>query len=420
MTTERSDSINNTITRRLPKAFAAFAHRNFALFIAGQTISLTGTWMHAVALGWLVFDLTGSKSYLGIVGALNTAPTLLVTLPAGVLADRYEKRKIIIATQSLAALQAFAIFALVWSGTVEIWHILALSLFNGLIMGVDVPTRHSIIVELSSKDMLLNAVAINSAVFNGTRIAGPAVAGLVIASFGTDMCFLINALSYLAIVGAMLMIRIVRKVQDNKAGIIAQAKEGLRYAKTHVVTRDLLLMTGVMSFFVLQYGVILPAFAKEVLDVGPSGYGYMMSSLGLGAFIAAISIASVGHLVGQDTLARSGSIIAPVAMIGFGLFHYFWIECMLLVAVGFGMMTFLAVSNTIMQGQSPDELRGRVMSVRSFVFFGSMPLGALSVGFIAETIGVWQSVVLSGSICLLFSIYFVVHAAAKWPARLAK
>lgn len=395
---------------RVPVALRSLRHTSFSLFWFAQIISTTGTWMQGMALSWLVFKLTGSPLYLGLVATAGTLPTLVLSLPSGVLADRFSKRRIVIVTQALAMFHAAVLAALAYTGMIEVWHILVLALFIGAVNAVDIPTRQSMVIELVGREDLLNAVSLNSAVFNVTRLIGPALAGVVVAGYGAAACFTINCVSYLAAIAALLLMRCQPPSAESKAGsMLQQTKQGLDYIVGDRVVRDLLILTGVASVFVLQYGTQIPAFALEVFDVGAKGQGILMSAAGLGALMAAAVVAAFGHRCHQGTMVLAGALVIPAGLIAFSLAPSYHIAAACLVVAGFGVMSFLAVSNSIIQAASPDALRGRVVSVRAFVSMGFAPLGALLVGFIAEYAGIRQSV-LAGGVVFLFA---AVHFAAR-------
>lgn len=392
---------------RVPVALRSLRHTSFSLFWFAQIISTTGTWMQGLALSWLVFTLTGSPLYLGFAATAGTLPTLLLSLPSGVLADRFSKRRIVIVTQALAMIQAAILAILTYTGLIEVWHILALALFIGAVNAVDIPTRQSMVIELVGREDLLNAISLNSAVFNVTRLIGPALAGLVVAGYGAAACFTINCVSYLAAIAALLLMRYQPPPADTNPGsMIQQIRQGLDYIARDRPVRDLLILTGVASVFVMQYGTQIPAFALEVFDVGAEGQGILMSAAGLGALIAAAAVAAFGHRYHQSRIVLLGALIIPVGLIGFSLAPTYYTAIACLVVAGFGVMSFLAVSNSIIQASSPDALRGRVASVRAFVFMGFAPFGALLTGLVAEYAGIRQSVLAGGLVFLVAAMHF--------------
>ncbi|MDH7601607.1 MAG: MFS transporter [Armatimonadota bacterium] len=410
------DSDNSTIAAvgepsapTRPNALRVLANRDYALYWVGLLISATGSWMQNVAQGWLVFDLTGSKLYLGIVGAAGTLPMLFLALPGGVIADRFNKRRITILTQSLAMFQAFVLGLLTVKGLIKPWHVVLLAGFMGLVNSLDVPARQAMTVEIVGKSDLLSAVALNSSAFNGARILGPAIAGVIVGISGAGMCFLINAASYLAVIISLIIIRPTPLgATSSDASMMLQIREGLAYARRNPVIRDLLLLTGVASIFGLQYGTLIPALAKEVLRVGPERFGILVSSAGIGSVAAAVSIAAIGHLLMPRKVVSIGSILAPLGIIALSLTRQYFIAAACLVVIGFGMMLFLAVSNSIVQVASPDELRGRILSLRTLVFMGVAPIGSLQIGWFAQHFGVRASLAVGGILCLISALYFAL------------
>jgi len=395
--------------RPTSNALRVLSNKDYALYWVGLLVSATGSWMQNVAQGWLVFDLTGSKLYLGIVGAAGTLPMLFLTLPGGVIADRFNKRRITILTQSLAMIQALILGLLTVTGLVKPWHIVLLAAFMGLVNSLDVPARQAMTVEIVGREDLLSAVALNSSAFNGARILGPAIAGVIVGATGAGMCFLINAASYLAVIVSLLIIRpkpLGGTARD--VPMISQIREGLAYARRNSEIRDLLLLTGIASIFGLQYGTLIPALAKEVLKVGPEKFGILVSAAGVGSVVAALTIAGLGHLFLPRKIVALGSIVAPMGIVALSLTRQYVLSVACLVVIGFGMMLFLAVSNSIVQVASPDELRGRILSLRTLVFMGVAPIGSLQVGWLAQHFGVQTSLAIGGLLCLVSALYFAL------------
>lgn len=400
---------NHEETRRRgsSNALRVLVNRDYALYWVGLLISATGSWMQNVAQGWLVFDLTGSKLYLGIVGAAGTLPMLFFTLPGGVIADRFNKRRITILTQSLALVQALILGLLSVTGCVRPWHVVLLASFMGLVNSLDVPARQAMTIEIVGRDDLLSAVALNSSAFNGARILGPAIAGVIVGIHGPGVCFLINAASYLAVIFSLLIIRPQPMgFTSHETPMLEQIREGLAYARRNPVIRDLLLLTGIASIFGLQYGTLIPAIAKEMLSVGPEKFGLLVSAAGVGSVLAAVSVAILGNLLVPRRIVVVGSVLAPLGIIALSLSRNYLVSVVCLVVIGFGMMLFLAVSNSIVQVASPDELRGRILSLRTLVFMGVAPIGALQVGWLAQRFGIQTSLVIGGGLCLVSALYF--------------
>ncbi len=368
--------------------------------------------MQGTAQGWLVYELTHDKMYLGTVAFANTLPTLLLSLPAGVMADRLSKRKITMSTQTCLAIQAIVLAALTFTGVIRPWHIVALASFSGLVNAIDIPARQAMTVELVGQRDLMNAVTLTSSAFNLARIAGPFLAGILIAFTGPSICFLINAISYTAVIGVLLAVRpCALGCSSSDVAMHEQILEGLAYARRNTTIRNLLLLTGFASVFGLQYGTLLPAVAKDMLHVDSKGLGILSAAAGLGAVLAAISVAALSHRFRPHGIVSIGSIIAPIGIIALSLSHSFPISVGIIVIVGFGMMMFLAVSNSIVQAASPDDLRGRILSVRSLVFIGFGCIGALLAGALAKAIGVDKALTAGGVTCLAAGVLFATYSA---------
>ena len=400
-----------------PYAFRAFRHRNFALLWTGQLISLTGTWMQGLALPFLVYHLTGSKSLLGIVSAASLMPAVFVTLPAGVWADRFSKRAIVMVTQSVLLLQASTLAALTFTGHIRPWHIVSLGALAGFANSIDMPTRQSMVVELVGKDDLQNAVALNSSMFNLTRIAGPFVGGIVYAAVGPAWCFCVNSVSYLGAIIGLFMMRNVRskKRASRSVSITSQIHEGLSYVWSVAVVRDMLLMTAISQLFMMAYGIFFPVYATHIFHVGTKGQGMMSGAVGVGALSAAIFVSSVGHRYEKLSLVFTGAVLAPLGLIGFALSPTF-VGCLLsLITIGVGMMLFMASSNTIMQVCSPAGLGGRVMSLRALVMFSCGAIGSYAMGMAAEIrhLDVEGTLLIGAIVTLCSSIYFVVSSRSS-------
>jgi MFS family permease len=364
-------------------------------------ISVAGTWMQNAAQAWLVYDLTGSSLSLGVVGACGTVPLLLFTLPAGVVADRLSKRNIVLVTQTLAMLQAFALAALIYSGAVKVWHVMVLAGMLGAVNAFDMPTRQAMVAELASKEDLLNAISLNSSAFNVGRIVGPALAGVIIAAVGTAACFLVNGITFAALIVALAQIKPRPQGETGKAKMLAQIADGIRWAKGHHVARTLLMMTAVVSIFGMSYATLLPVFAKDVFHTGPKGYGFLMSSYAMGALASAIGLSALGHRWTMGRPLSFGSFLFPVALLAVAISPCYATAMASLFLTGLGMMLFNAVSNTILQKSPPDEMRGRVMSIRALVFAGLAPLGSLQIGAMGEWLGPRFAVAIGGAICLI-------------------
>ncbi len=383
-------------------------HRDFRRFWLGLVISVVGTWMQMAAQAWLVYELTNSPLALGLVGACGTVPMLLFALPAGVVADRLSKRNILLVTQSIAMAQAFALAGLVYSGAVLVWHVMVLAGFLGMSNSFDMPARHAMVIELAGREDVLNAVSLNSSAFNGGRIVGPAAAGLLIGAAGTAGCFLINGVSFIATIVALAGITPRPPSPEAQGPMLLQIRGGLAWAKGQPVVRGVLAMIAVASVFAMSYATLLPVFARDVFHSGAEGYGFLLSAYAMGALTSALLLTAFGHRWPLGRLATVGSYWFPAALAGVALAPRYGVGVAALFLTGVGMMLFNAVSNTMLQALSPDELRGRVMSMRTLLFAGMMPVGSLQVGAVGEWLGPRAAVGIGAAIC------FVSALVAYW------
>ncbi|MEO8277259.1 MAG: MFS transporter [Thermoanaerobaculia bacterium] len=386
---------------------SALGHRNYRLYFFGQLISLTGTWMQSVAQAWLAYELTHSAALLGIVGFAGQIPALVFSPAGGVVADRFARRRILLATQTTSMLLAFALAALTLSGKVTIAWILTLAAISGIVNAFDIPTRQAFAVDMVGRADLMNAIALNSSIFNGARVVGPAVAGLLVARIGEGWCFLANGVSYLAVLGSLLAMRLpahTRAADTSSAWTSVRA--GFVYVAGAQPVRALLLLLGLVSLTGMPYAVLMPVFAKEILGGGAHEMGLLMGCSGAGALAGAVVLASRKSVKGLGTFVALSAGSLGVALIAFSFSHVFWLSAILLVPVGFFMMSEMASSNTLIQSMIPDEMRGRVMSVYAMMFMGMAPLGALLAGSLAARIGAPATVASGGAICLVGSLVF--------------
>jgi MFS family permease len=383
-------------------AFGALRHRNFRLFFFGQAVSLTGTWMQTVAQGWLVLLLTNSPFYVGFVSALGSMGVLLFTLYAGVVADRTDKRRAIVITQALQMLHAFALVALVWTDTVTVGSVMALAAFLGVVSAFDIPIRQSFVVEMVGKDDLINAIALNSSVFNATRVVGPALAGVVIGKAGVAWCFLLNGLSYIAVIRSLIVMDLpVREPVAAPATAWAGLREIASYVRSDARVSALVALTALLSIFGFPVLTLMPVFARDVLGVGAEGYGVLMAAVGLGAMAGALAIAATSRRLPRGRLQLVGGTAFGVLVALFAAARSFPLAVGLLGIAGCAMIVNNALTNTMLQTLVPDNLRGRVMGFYSFVFIGMGPLGAFQAGVFAERFGAPWAVAVGGLICAL-------------------
>jgi MFS family permease len=389
-------------------ALRAFRHRNFRLFFVGQGTSMLGTWIQQIAQSWLVYRLTGSPFLLGLTAFSSQFPILVLAPLAGLLSDRFDRKRLLVITQSLLMLQALALATLALSGLVQVWHILALALFYGAVMGFDTPVRQSLLVELvHDRADLPNAIALNSMLMNSSRLVGPSIAGLLLAIVSEGTCFLINALSYVAIIAAALALHVPRRAAPAVQASLGQGlAEGVLYAWSSVPIRMLLPMVALVSFTASPYVTLMPVVAKEVLGGGAHTLGFLVGAAGLGA------LGGTSWLATRRTVRGLGRVIASAAgTAGLGLTlvsfsHALWVSLPLMVCVGFGIIVTAASTNTILQTIVEDDKRGRVMSFYTMSFLGVAPLGALAAGALASRVGAPYTLLAGGICCLAGAVVF--------------
>lgn len=369
--------------------FSSLGNRNFRYYWIGQCISLMGTWMQSTAQSWLVFQLTNSSFYLGVVSALASLPILLFSFFGGALADRFPKRKLLLFTQSALAFQAILLGALALTGIVQVWHIMILAFFLGIMNALDGPTRQSFLFELVGKDLLMNAIGLNSISFNIARIIGPSIAGILIGLVGVPACFFINGLSFFATIAALLLMKISDRVPPRKENenILSSIKEGVRFAYSRQELLYLLIIVAICSVFAFPYATLMPIFAQNVLKSGPTGLGGLMSAVGVGALLGAINTASMRSTGRRGMIAIIGNSLLSIFLILFAFSRTYWISLIFLAGVGMSMITQNTSVNTLLQVNTPDHLRGRVMSLYTLAFNGMSPLGSFLAGSAAEFIG---------------------------------
>ena len=397
----------------LPEALRSLRHRNYRLFFAGQLVSLTGTWMQSVAQAWLAYSLTHSAAVLGIVGFAGQIPALLFSPAGGVVADRFARRRVLLATQATSMVLAFTLAALTLGGQVSISWILVLAALSGVVNAFDIPTRQAFAVDMVGRDDLVNAIALNSSIFNGARVLGPAIAGILVARIGEGWCFLVNGVSYLAVLGSLLAMRLPAPVRSTHAtSAWASVREGFVYASRARPVRALLLLLGVVSLTGMPYVVLMPVFAREILGGGARELGLLMGCAGVGALLGAIVLASRRHVKGLGTFIAICAGGMGISLIAFALSRDFRLSALLLVPVGFFVMSQMASSNTLIQSLIPDAMRGRVMSLYAMMFMGMAPIGALVAGFLAARIGAPATLAGGGAICIAGALLFARHLPA--------
>jgi MFS family permease len=395
---------------RLGLAVRALRHRNFQLFFAGQAISLVGTWMQTVAQSWLVYRMTGSTLLLGTVGIASQIPVFIMAPIGGIVADRHNRRRVVLGTQVSSMVLAAVLALLTLSGRIQVWQIMVLAAGLGMVNAFDMPARQAFLIDMVGREDLLNAIALNSSMFNGARIVGPAIAGILVASIGEGWCFFANAVSYIAVIVGLLLMRIEHPANlANQGSPLENIFEGFAFVRNTAPVRAILLLLGIVSFVGMPYAVLMPVFADKILHGGARGLGILMGATGVGALFGAASLAARVGVKGLGKLIAFAAGGFGTSLVLFSLSRIFWLSTVLLVPVGFAMMVQMASSNTLIQAMVPDKLRGRVMAVYSMMFMGMAPLGALSAGAVAHRLGAPRTVLAGGLACIAAAIWFGRH-----------
>jgi MFS family permease len=395
---------------RLKSSLRAFRHRNYRLFFAGQLTSLVGTWMQTVAQSWLVYRLTGSATLLGVVGFASQFPIFLLSPVAGAVADSYPRRHTMIIIQTSMMLLAFPLAALTLTHRIQVSHIVVLAILLGFVNAFDIPVRQSFVAEMVGREDLINAIALNSSMMNGARIIGPAVAGILVSVVGEGWCFLLNGLSYLAVIVGLLFITAGNtRPHDHQGSRMEAILEGFRFALQTRPVKALLLLLGVVSLMGMPYSVLMPIFAEDILQGGAKGLGLLMGASGVGALLGAAVLAGRQGVRGLGRWVMFACAGFGVSLILFSMSRHFWVSTLLLVPVGFSMMVQMAASNTLIQSMVPDRLRGRVMALYSMMFLGMAPFGSLLAGVLANLMGAPVTVALGGMVCVAGAAVFRSH-----------
>jgi MFS family permease len=386
----------------------ALQHRNYRLFYAGQSISLIGTWMQRIAMSWLVYRLTGSTFLLGVVGFASQIPTFLLAPFTGVLIDRYNRHRILIITQTLAMIQALALALLILTKMISIPHIILLSVFIGLVNAFDMPARQSFLVDMvEEKEDLGNAIALNSSMVNAARLLGPSIAGMLIAAVGEGMCFLLNSVSYVAVIIALYAMKITpRPTIPKRTNMLMELREGFAYAFDSIPIRSVLMLLGLISLMGMPYSALMPVFAENILRGGPHTLGFLMGASGLGALSGAIFLAARQSVLGLEKVIILAATLFGAGLMAFALSRVLWLSLALMVLTGFGMMVQMAASNTVLQTRVDDDKRGRVMSLYTMAFMGTVPFGSLFAGSVASRIGAPNTLMIGGMVCILGACLF--------------
>jgi MFS family permease len=400
----------------LPATLRALRYRNFQLFFSGQFISLIGTWMQNVALAWLVYRLTGSSVLLGLVSFAGQIPVFLMAPLGGIAADRFSRHRVVVATQTASLLLAFVLAALTLAGAVQIWQIFVLSALLGVVNAFDIPARQAFLMDMVGREDLINAIALNSSMFNASRVVGPAVAGILVASIGEGWCFFANGASYVAVIVGLLCMKIeLRRAAGQPGSPLADVIEGFRFVLRSAPIHHLLILLGILSVTGMPYAVLMPIFADRILHGGPRGLGVLMGMAGAGALGGALLLASRQSVRGLGRWVAISAAAFGASLVAFAISRSFWASCALLLPAGFAMMVEMGSTNTLIQTMSPDHLRGRVMSVYSMMFMGMAPMGALLAGVAAGRWGAPATVAGGGVICMLAAAAFGLRLPGLRP-----
>jgi MFS family permease len=390
---------------RWQRTFTALKYPNYRLWFQGQLVSLFGTWMQTTAQGFLVFELTHSPKYLGYVGFASGIPMWLLTLYGGVVADRVPRRTLMVLTQSVMMVLAFILAALAFLHIVQPWHIIVLAFCLGVANSFDAPARQAFVSEMVPREDLTNAIALNATMFHSATAVGPAAAGLAYALFGAGVCFTINGISFIAVIVALLMMKLRPWVPPERTtSVVSELKEGLRYVVTEPVVRVLISMVAVTSLLALSLTTLVPAWAVKVLGGNAATNGFLLSARGVGSLAGALMIASLGRISYRGRLVLLGALSYPVFLFVFAYVRWLPLSLLCLALAGGGMILVMNLANALVQTTAPDRLRGRIMGSYTWIFFGFMPLGALWVGTVAEHFGEPEAVILNAVLAFLFAL----------------
>ena len=387
----------------------ALGHKNYKLFFSGQSVSMIGTWMTRIATSWLVYRLTGSALLLGVVGFAGQVPSFALAPFAGVLVDRWNRHSLLVATQVLAMIQSLALAVLALTGLIHIWHVIALSIFQGVINAFDMPARQAFVVEMvERREDLPNAIALNSSMVNAARLLGPSIGGVVIAAVGEGWCFMIDGVSYLAVIASLLAMKITPRANKPARGVnmLAQLREGWRYASGFAPIRKVLMLLALVSLVGMPYTVLMPVFANEILRGGPNTLGLLMAASGVGALVGAMFLAARRSVLGLGKYIPLTAVAFGAGLVAFSFSRVLWLSLPLMVLTGLGFMVQMAASNTVLQTIVEEDKRGRVMSFYTMAFMGTAPFGSLLAGSLAERIGAPHTLMFGGLGCIAGAIWF--------------
>jgi MFS family permease len=403
-----------TRTAALGAIFHSLRYRNYRLFFCGQSVSLIGTWMQQIAMSWLVYRLTNSAFLLGVVAFCSQIPAFVLSPLTGVLADRLNKRRILIVTQTVAMAQAFLMAALTLAGVIQVWQVILLGILLGCVYSLDIPARHSFLIDMvEGKEALGNAIALNSSMFNSARLVGPSLAGIIIAYSSEGICFLLNGVSFIFVIGSLFAMRIAKsRPVARESRLLHDLMEGLAYTFGFAPIRSILMLLSVSSLMGMSYIVLMPVVAKDVLQGGPQTLGFLMAASGVGALLATVYLASREDVLRLGKMLPISTAIFAIGLVGFSFSRVLWLSLPLLFMAGFGMMVQMALSNTVLQVIVEDDKRGRVMSFYMMSLMGMAPLGSLIAGFLASRIGVPHTLTIGGIACAGASFVFALRMKA--------
>lgn len=388
----------------LSKTFSSLKHRDFRLFFIGQSVSLTGSWIHQTALSWLVYEITSSKLMLGVLAALTSLPMLVLSIPGGVIADRFPKKNIVILTQFLTMLFAAALSVIVYLKSYNIWNIVAISFLMSTAFSIDLPVRQAFMAEIVDKNTLMNAIALNSSMVNLARIIGPAIAGIVMVKYGVSWCFFLNALSFLAVLAALFYIKpVYAPVKKRTESILSYTLSGFNYVRQHKLLLNVMILMVFMGIFGWSYSILIPAFAKDILHQDSHGYAMLVTANGFGALMGALFVAYTGNSDQKRNIMNWGVYLFSVMLILMSFCKVYWICLVLAVGAGMGMLMYFSSSTAIIQSSVDDGFRGRVMGIWSLIFGGAMPVGGLFMGIVSQSLGVPATMMIGAIICPIFT-----------------
>jgi len=404
-----SRDIHKNNTNRFNTIFRSLKYRNYRLFFSGQSLSLIGTWMQRIAMPWLVYHMTGSALLLGVVGFAGQIPTFILSPFAGVLTDRWNRYHVLLATQIISLVQAAVLAILCLTGVIQIWEIILLSILLGCVNAFDVPARHSFVIDMvDKKEDLGNGIALNSLMFNGARLIGPSIAGVMLATTSEGICFMLNSVSYIFVIASLLMMRLSPKVRDRtEEPILQQLTEGFKYTFGFAPIKHLLILLSISSLMGMSYTVLMPVFAKEILHGGSHTYGFLMGAAGFGALTGALFLASRKSVIKLGRIVPASAIVFGTGLLGLSFSRIFPLSLVLMIFIGLGMMMQAAASNTILQTITEDDKRGRVMSFYSMAIMGTAPFGSLFAGSMAKVIGTPWTIFAGGISCIIGALFFL-------------